>query len=314
MIVVRDIIERAYIALGTTDQQVVFEQLSDAVEALANKSDWSPLIGYADICVDGISITLPREIETVLAVNLGGQPSFARDRWFEFHLNGPGTETNGPSGYRWDDRGQSPVVRNPDGPSLLFALVAQDEDVNVPLRVFGFDEKGAWIRSKEGNVWRDGFLVPTLPRYTVPNAEAPLISRITRVQKGISVGQIKLLAHDSNDDPILIGEYQPDEVNPSYRRILVPPNTSQWARLLYRKRTHVIRSLDDAIPLHSRLALILMLKALHYYETDRLIDARQFEAAAVGYLEEEQRSSTVPASSGPQITGLNQIFGGESLD
>lgn len=315
MIIVRDIIDRIHSALGTNDRAVVFERLSDAVEALANKSDWSPLVGYLDVCVTDRCVVLPREVETVLGLNIGGTPTYARDKWFEFHLNGPGSECDGPSGFRWDDRGLVPVVRNPETPARLYAVLQEGSDENVPLRVFGYDADGLWIRSKEGGTWRDGFLVPTLADFVVPDASAPLVSRVTRIQKGASNGHIKLLAHDDSEggQPLLIGHYQADETDPQYRQIRLPGHAS-WVRVLFRKHNTPVRHLDDSIPLHSRLAVILMTKALHYYETDRFIEARQYEAAAVKYLEEEQRTSNILSSTGPQIMGLSQRIFDEHLD
>lgn len=308
MIVVRDIFKRVASALGTTDKEVIFELLSDAVEALANKSDWSPLIGYADICVTDKCVVLPREIETILALNIGGTPSFPRDRWFEFHLNGPGSEDNQTCGYYWDDRGHVPTVRNPGTPARLYAVLQEDSDEDTELRVYGYDADGLWIRSKEGDEWRDGYRVPTNADWVVPDSTAPLVSRITRVRKGVSNGHIQLLAHDETAEyPILIGHYQADEINPEYRQIMLA-RTASWVRIMYRKRTSMVTSMDDAIPLHSRLAIILMARAIHYYDTDRFVDARQYEAAAVRYLEEEQRTNGVPGSVGPQISGATNLI------
>lgn len=147
--------------LAVSDQAEIFRRLSDAIEVLANKGDWNPNIGYVDICAlsDGKTITLPRDIDTPLAVNVGGRPQIFRNRWHEFHINGAGSFAETP--WNWDDQGDFPVAMDIINASNLIAVADLKNDLNIVLRIFGFDQSGKWIRTQAVNgTWEDGFLPP----------------------------------------------------------------------------------------------------------------------------------------------------------
>jgi hypothetical protein len=76
------------------------------------------LLGVVDICVEGQIVTLPRDIGTVLAANIGGNPAFARSQHHEFHLNGPGS-CCGSCDFAWVDQGLQPTLRRLVQPSQL---------------------------------------------------------------------------------------------------------------------------------------------------------------------------------------------------
>src|SRR5438128_2452721 len=89
---VRDLLDDAKDILGTCDQATVFARLTDAIEVLANKGQWDPLLAYLSTNVtDNVLVTLPEQVEVPLRINIDGHPAFARDRLFEFTLNGPGS-------------------------------------------------------------------------------------------------------------------------------------------------------------------------------------------------------------------------------
>ena len=124
---VRDIWTEAREILGTCAENVLLRKISIAVEVLANSGDFDPLIGYLDICVQGGIVTLPREVETLLKVNIGGKPTLARDQLYNFHLNGPG-DCLCQCDYSWQDLGQVPCYRELVQPSKLVAFVQNQED------------------------------------------------------------------------------------------------------------------------------------------------------------------------------------------
>src|SRR5579859_7266684 len=103
-LIVADLVPDVKLVLGQCDQATIYRYLTDAIVALAPKFDWDPLVGYMDLCTttDGRTLTLPPEVDTPLAVNIGGFPVSFRSKWFEFHLNsdGSGAETD----WNWDDR------------------------------------------------------------------------------------------------------------------------------------------------------------------------------------------------------------------
>lgn len=158
---VRDIIRDVKDLLGKCDDERVFSRISESVVQLSNIGNFDLLTGYVDICAcsDGCTITLPRQIETPLAVNIDGRPAFFRSKWFEFHLNGPGSMPR--CDWTWDDRGFVPVVMDIIQPSYLLAIADLKTDLSAQLRVFGFDQNNDWIRTQNADgSWSDGFLVP----------------------------------------------------------------------------------------------------------------------------------------------------------
>lgn len=158
---VGEIFKQATGILGFCDEEKVFQRLTMAVEMLSKKGNWNPLIGYVDLCTRANcnSVTLPREIDTPLALNICGRPAYARSKWFEFHLNGPGS--NSCMKWSWDDAGETPTFMDIIKPSLLLAIADLKTDIKAILRVFGYDENGRFIRTQNPDgTWIDGVEIP----------------------------------------------------------------------------------------------------------------------------------------------------------
>lgn len=148
-------------ALGRCSDAIALSRLSEAVQLLSAKGNWELLVGYVDICAnaDCKTITLPREIDTPLAVNVGGSPQIFRNRWHEFHFNGAGSfkETT----WNWDDTGFSPVIMDIMHTATLVGIAELKTDLTVQLRIYGLDDMGRFIRTQEPDgTWKDGFLLP----------------------------------------------------------------------------------------------------------------------------------------------------------
>lgn len=315
MLLVSEIYDEAKEVFGHCNEKKLLRWITDAVQLLANKGEVDPLVGYVDLCVSGRCITLPREIETVLAVNIGGNPSRARDELFSFHLNGPG-EYRAPCDYVWDNSGNFCTYRDLSCPSKLVAFVEEPTDAGVELRVFGYDEQNRPLRTNANGVWSDGLLVPTIYGYALPASTDPLVSRITAIVKGKSVANIRLSSFDNSTfTGTLLGIFEPDETKPLYRRIRV--NTSDpWVRVCYRKRSLELVSQNDRILLHSRPALILALHAIKKFRETDIASAVQFEAHATRLLTEREETLTSPIFSPIQIEdrATTKLRGCEDLD
>lgn len=159
--IVNDVFDDCKKLIGKCSDQEVFDHITDAIEVLDNKSTWNASVGLVDICAmsDCKSLTLPREVETPLAVNVGGQPRYFRNRWHEFHLNGEGSMKNTP--WTWDDSGDFCTFMDIIQSSNLVALADLKTDLSKHIRVYGYDDTGKWIRTQEaGGTWLDGFSYP----------------------------------------------------------------------------------------------------------------------------------------------------------
>lgn len=306
MFQVTDVYSAARKIYGGCDDAELFQWISDAVELIANKSDFEGWIGYVDLCVDGTCVTLPREVGNVLGVNIGGIPTLGRNQLFNFHLNGPG-DCKEPLLYSYQDKGFFPTYRDIVIPSKLIAFVDKVEDENTELRVYGYDKNGGVIRQKVNNVWQDGWLIPTIYGYAIPDSEMPEFARITRIRKASTAGMVRLSTLDSSGSSgIVIGIYEPDEVEPWYRRIKLG-KAATWIRLAYRKANSRVSSRYDRIPLHSRRGFLLAMKALKFYDEDDLASAHAFEVDAVRLEKEASDTVESPNLMPLQVLDLNQL-------
>lgn len=319
MFTVADILPATQRAIGTCEEPVLLEAINAAVEILCTEADWDPTRGFVDIVTGEDAnlntgtnwcLTLPDEVETILAINPGGRPAQGHDMWFQFHLNGPGSGCQNDCDrqtcdFDWLDRGQFPIITDPD-PATPFAVSvtmdAADQTAGF-VRVFGYDSSGNWITTVESSVTVDGFLVPV--DGTV-NPDAPLLTRITRVQKSVTLYAVQLYVNVAAAATTLLGHYRPYETNPQYRRVRLSRGCT-WARVAYKKRFFNLVRTSDLIPLHSPRAVVLMCQALKKFDEDRLKEGQEYWQTAVALLMKKQRSISPPTGPSIQIADRNLI-------
>lgn len=300
-----DILDDARKIFRGCDEENLFNKIGDAIELLAQKGEFDPLVGYVDLCVSGSCVTLPREVETVIAINLDGHPSIGRNPLFSFHLNGPGDFST--RCRSWTDVGQFPTYRDMHCPGQLVAFLDNEEDNDSELWVFGFDWENKPLRSQVNGIWRDGILIPTVLGYALPASDSPVVARITAIVKARTVGNVRLSSFDnSSSTGTLLGIFEPDETEPLYRRIKLS-NCSSWARIHYRKKTYKVHSQYDRILLHSRLALILSMRAVQSWHDGDMQAAMGYEANAVRMITEKETSLESPAMTPIQVDDHNSI-------
>lgn len=309
MLLVSDVyeeVQRLMSNLCPTEASIM-NRISDATELLCNKADIDPLVGCVDIATSGgKAVTLPREVDTILALNICGTPSFPRNRWAEFHLNGLGSD--GTSGqYFWDDKGNHPVFADLSTPSQLLALTTDGDDVAAgEVWVYGYDDEDRRVMTEVSGVMRDGYKVPLATSLGTPDEDAPVFKRITEVRKTVSKGFVSLYGIPEGGEPTMLGEYEPNEVLPQYRRILLS-QTACWVRIQYRRKVFRVAYQTDRIPIHSRYALMVMCKALQKYDDDKIEEAELYEAKAVKWLVEKQQATNPPSSPTIQVSETTSL-------
>jgi hypothetical protein len=150
---VSEIIDQVIEVLGRCDRQKALRRISDAVRALQDEGDWNANIGLLDITTfgDGSTVTLPRDVETPLAVAISGMPAFMRDEFFRYHLNGDGLTDDHVVPWAWDDSGVVPNFMDIGTPGPLIARCDSDSDVGTAVRVLGFDADGRELRQQLEN-------------------------------------------------------------------------------------------------------------------------------------------------------------------
>lgn len=292
---VDDVYDEAKKIIGTCDDVKLFRWCGDVVTMIANKGDFEGWKGFLDICTTGCGqcaggrphnncgnrcITLPREVETVLAVNIEGRPSLGFGQLFNFHLNGPG-DKNSSCDFSWQDQGDwHSTYRDLVVPAQLVAYLQNPTDNGKQLIVYGYDDKGQLLRREENGQWLNGYRVPTIYGVALPDSQGPTIARITGVFKELTVGSIRLSTLDGSGlTGVLLAVYEPDETLPQYRRIKIN-RSCRWVRVAYRKSNPTFHSRFDHIPLRSRVGFLLGMQARKHYSDQQLADAHGYEADA----------------------------------
>jgi hypothetical protein len=157
---VSQIFDEAAEILGTTDQTKIFRKLTQAVQALMESGHWFHTLSEVDVCTgwDGYTLTLPRGIETPLAVNIDGSPMYFRGRLFQYHVNKGGVYNT--VDWCWDDRGFVATQMDIRQPAQVIAVAESDADVGKTLRLVGTDSNNRELRTQlPDGTGVDGLLV-----------------------------------------------------------------------------------------------------------------------------------------------------------
>lgn len=158
---VSQIFDEAAEILGTTDTSKVFRKLTQAIQTLMESGHWTHATAEVDVCTgwDKLTVTLPRDIEVPLAINVDGSPVYFRNRLFQYHVNKGGVYN--PVDWAWDDRGFVATMMDIIQPSQLVAVAESDNDAGKYLRILGTDSNNRALRSQtlEGT-GVDGLIIP----------------------------------------------------------------------------------------------------------------------------------------------------------
>lgn len=299
MILVEDILEDVAEALGVSadapQHAFIFRRLNRAVELLASKGDWDPLLDVVDVCVQGSSVALPSFVHTPLAVSVDDVPLIGRDRFFEFHPNGPGRIDAGSFGLRWNTTGAFPCQYEiGETPGRLVAI-SESEDDEASIRVYGFDKNGLKLTTTVNGVTSDGIDVPIYPGYLAASEDLPEVEIITRVRKPVTVGRVRLYVdRGTAETSEVIARYEYNETAPQFVRIDLGLEASTSARVFFRHRTAKIVATTSEIRLHNPMAVINAVKAIRYYLADDPEQGQNYEQVATRMLQEQEMVQQPP--------------------
>ena len=330
MFILDNIFLEAQHIMGTADETRLLRWLSDAVALVANKADLDGLRGYLDVCTVGCKcggpsgcgtlgsvcnspagcgrkcVSLPREVETVIGIQVGGQPVLFRGELFQFHLNGPGS-CRTICEWAADDRGHNyPTMRDIITPSKVVAYLEREEDNGKKLILYGYDKNGATLKRNVNGQWLDGYQVPTIFGAAIPDDQAPDIARITKVFKDKTIGNMRLATVDSSGTTgINLAIYEPDEQVPNYCRLQLN-RSCNWVRIAYLKTNPQFQSRFDHVPLRSPRAVLLALQAIKHYSEKLYADAHLVEADAARLEIEAQLKAEPPTYNPVQVVDMSQ--------
>lgn len=299
-----DFYKQAQIAFAGCDEPTVLARLTDAVRLLVNKGINDALLGEIELCVCSGCITLPRDVGTVLGIDVCGNPTLIQDQWFKYHINGPGT--CGGCGVI-TEMGQVCTYKDPSEPAYLIAEITSAADNNKKLRVFANDVAGNKIFSPgPSGTLEEGFLVPQIFGFSRRSPDIPPLGSIYRILREGTRDFVRLIAINASDgfSQCQIGYYEPDETTPSYRRIKIPHKTSVLVK--YKKATLKVTSLRSWINVDNEEALRLACRAVKFRLEDKYDQARAAESEASRILSEETAAKLPAGPRVPQI--INSVY------
>ncbi len=285
--IVNDILPDAKEIFGQCSGTKLFSRISMATELLANESQWDATLAIVTLNVDKTGIVaLPRDIETPLGVNIDGLPAFNRDKWFQFHINGPGQFTRINS-YRhfWDDQGDFATIVDIETATFLSLTAVQTVDAGTTIIVYGRDENGNELQTSgtRGLQLQEG-VVSTVK-----------VSCIETIAKPVTTDSLNLTESPGGK---LLGTYFSDETCPSVRRVRFPANTS--VTLQYRKSNIDVISVNDFIPINNKLALVSAMRAVKAVFNGNAEQTEFWQLKAIKLANAEQESRNAVSAIGPQ--------------
>jgi hypothetical protein len=267
--------------------------VNEATERLLRKGHWWGTTAKYAISVMSGYITLPRQIATIEKVSTDHIIKPVRDQWYEFLDNGWGTReaTTGTEEALFKGRYAtiSDVVPS-DKKARIYCDLASDAGKKV--LILGYDDDGNWIRTTQDGVVSDGEIIALAQ--SPGTYSTSKFSAITDVQAPTNLdGQWWLYSHSTVDDTeSLLGNYQYDEIRPSYARYFFPAlalitETPVLVEALVKLDFIPVARDTDYCLLGNIPALKRMCMAVKAEEENRFTDALALEAMAVKSLDEE---------------------------
>lgn len=279
----------------------VAEYVSRAQERLLHEGKWVGTFGRYKVCVNDACLTWPRELETIEAAALCGQPMTVRDGWYEFLSSGPGVlaENMGPA-LQLVDRGDAVAFDDVKGTGKKLAVYCDGtEAAGAKILLRYYDSNGNKVYTTVGGESVEGeyITLPAASGYAYSTYEVmpggwygcvkPATLRQVRVYEyTVSGGALRPLAY-----------FEPDETNPVYRRSLIPGlscgctggDTSGCGQnsvdIVGKFRHRAVTKDSDALIIQSGEALRLMVQAIRKEENNLWDDAGKFEARAQAVLQ-----------------------------
>lgn len=237
VVIVADIYDEAAAIFGLIGRQRVFDRITSTMELLFNKCQyWDGLCGVVTLRADqDYYVSLPRYVDTVLAMNINRTIGAYHSPWFEFSYAGLGEfgdlqndasgwqpwpqlaqqqgSTNNwrypySSGYStvtingsnrlgkgWEEVGTTPLAFRLRGPAQLYAQPELAQDNGARITVFGYLNEVPVLNSR--GQW--GVDIPCYSGRYIPSTA--IFDRVERVTKDPSYGFINLFAYNPYFDP-----------------------------------------------------------------------------------------------------------------
>jgi hypothetical protein len=296
--------------MGSCLNDRAYRVFTRASRLLADKGLSPGLIQEISICVCAGFVTLPREVEQVLGIQVNSMAVIPRNEWFQYHIGGPGDADYTPCGYGDILSQNACTARDPDRPVKLVLRIRSALDANKKFRVGAWYENGekAYSEDADGQMV-EGFWMPTVFGSLKPPSGISAVTKIDWISKEKFVDWCELYAvdPDTNEAISLLGKYAPDEVQPQYVRIRV--SAENVVRVKFRRRNFDITSEDDWVPVDNIDAFLLACRAIVKRDSEQYDAARWCEGEAERLLKETIRARRPGGIAPPQVTVTATNFG-----
>ncbi len=309
--------------LGIADRATIIDYVERALELALNEANWDILIGTIDVCADqkGI-VTLPSFVGTVLAVNVCGQPTWFRNSWYQFHINGLGQRGQcGPAcGYFTDDLLWTPTFQDITQWSYISAVCEDQVDgtQNPPLFLTvqgdtmdaSYNQKAALTIPVTGPS-SPGIQIPLVYGSSPTDKHITALKNIKQVSKPVTRGYVKLIAWPATQgaNGVVIGYYGPNETSPRYRRIRVNQKCAS-VRVRYRRADMPFTDDFEVLPIASYQAMLDLLRTVRLRDSGNGDEADKMLARVVDLLGKIEGIEQGPSVMTPQF----ESWGSSTID
>lgn len=269
------------------------QYVNEATRRLLKRGKWWGTYARHRIVATNGLITFPKEIATIEAVALCGQPVSVHDMWYEFIESGWGIRNECEGLCECDFRGRYPSFSDIVGTDKKLRLVCDvATDVGKVVLALGYDGNGNWIRTTQSGVIRDGEQI--VLAQTPGTLSVNTFSRLTDLQVPATLdGQWWLYEHNTTDaTQRLIGQYRYDDLRPSFVRYLFPSirnDTAQPTLVEAICKLDFIKAVRDTdyLLIGDEDALKFACMAVKAHEEHRYDDEKVLFGQAIGELDAE---------------------------
>lgn len=275
--------------------QVVVDRINEAQERLLPKFKGGNLKGVYTFCAYDCCVTLPRELEAILAYSLDCQPAQVFNRWYEYVGSGVGMQDGNLDGIM--DAGECVTFRDLCGDKKIRVYCDLNEDEDAEILVRGLDSDGNEVMTYHDSEWILGEYISLAPTY--PQVSTNTFSKITSIVKPVTLGFVRLYQYDVDDAwESAIGVYAPDETLPSYHRYRIKNlccgcddctslDEGHYVKIMAKKRFVPAVNNEDDLIITSVGALKNMIISIKHEEADNIEKAALYEARAEKIMNED---------------------------
>jgi hypothetical protein len=251
----------------TVDDSRLKTAVNLAQERLCTLGEWPFQYARLKFRQRGGVIALPTQYEALVHTAIDRQPVETQPPWFEFLEFGPGPYQKNEWAQYGLDMGEHPTYVTPAGATIKVASTAGEDTGNVT--VYGFDTDG----------------VSKTITFALPSATSTVEwSRITRVTKPATSGDVVMTFIDRYGNETVAADYRPRDRNPSfrlYRFTDIKDDQTKVVDAIVRRRLFDIEQDSDELFVTNLSALRLAVKAVAFLDKGELpASEAAFQAAA----------------------------------